>query len=586
MHTGRISKNMIWAVTIISILTLTLKAEAKTFFVSPTGNNISSGSTIDSPLKSINKAITEAAAGDTIYVLPGIYNELINFQDKHGLPENAIYLFGYSTKTENYPVLDGGAKKPLPDGSNDWIHMENSAWIEIARIKFDNGWTYPINIDNSSYISFDSCIFNGGKRVINVKGVLSNHILVENCYWDQGGELLWKIEKDSEGVEAWLSMHHKGMGYYNGSIIDFSGTGGSIVIRKNTIVNAFNAIRFRGKKGFDSNIEIYDNNISNIRDNDFEPEYFTYNLLIYHNFSHNIHRTLSVDNVEGGNIYYFGNVITSDGDPWTIKICSGQGKVYGKEKLLNFPLYIFNNSYYGWGKAFRMDAGKAVRLKHFNNAYCFCSDDGFILNEWDKTNEFDNDISNKPWPENILKNKQEQAGIISDPKFVDPAGKNLILLPGSKSIDAGRVMSFSEFGWTQKFAGKAPDAGAYENGKLVEGPPFRFLTTPELKIEYREKPRIVRYYNDSNCVTLYFSEEIDAASVNKETVSLFNGNENLKINDVTFPRNGYEMVINTSSIKSGGELSLLFKKMPIGKNGENSTYWASTIKIHKNTGTN
>ena len=196
----------------------------------------------------------------------------------------------------------------------------NSNWIEIKKIRFKNGWTYPIKIENSSYISFDSCLFWGGKRVISATGISTHHLLVENCFWDQGGEYLWKIEKDSSGVDAWLSMHHLNMGYLNGSLIDFHKTGGSIVIRNNTIINAYNAIRFRGVKGYDSNIEIYDNKISNIRDNDFEPEYYTFNLHIYHNYSHNIHKTLSVDNVEGGNIYYYGNIITSDTDQWTEKI--------------------------------------------------------------------------------------------------------------------------------------------------------------------------------------------------------------------------------------------------------------------------
>jgi hypothetical protein len=583
MYTGRTSKTSILAVTIISILTLISKVDAKTYFVSPKGNNSSSGLAMEAPLQSINKAIAEAAAGDTIYLLPGTYKELVSFQNKKGLAENAICLIGYSTQIENYPVLDGGANTPLPEGSNDWIHMENSVWIEVARIKFENGWTYPIDLDNSSYISFDNCVFRGGKRVINVKGSLSHHILVEKCYWDQGGDLLWKIEKDTAGVEAWLSMHHMSMGYYNGSLIDFSGTGGSIVIRKNTIVNAYNAIRFRGKKGFDSNIEIYDNDITNVRDNDFEPEYYTYNLHIYHNRSHNIHKTLSIDNVEGGMIYYYGNVITSDNDPWSVKICSGVWKLYGTTRTLSYPLYAFNNSLYTHGAAFLTMHGKAVNLKHFNNAYCFASDSGWGLKEWDKTNEFNNDLSNKPWPDNIIENKQEQAGIISDPKYVDPSARNLKLQPGSKGIDAGKVLSLKEFDWVQKFAGKGPDIGAFENGKLTEGPPFRFMTIPELQIEYREKPRIVRYYEDGGSVTLYFSDEIDPASVKKETVSLFNGNDRLQIMDVTFPRNNYEMVINTSSIIGGRELSLLFKQMPKGKNGEYSTYWASTIKINSGT---
>ncbi len=549
--------------------------------MSNSGDNHNSGLIISDPLKEINFAIEKALPGDSIYILPGTYKEIINIHDKNGIPENPICLSGFSNNPLEYPVIDGGLSIPSNTAENDWLHINNSGWIDVSNLTFINGWTYPVKINNSSYISFRDCKFYGGKRVINAKGISTHHVLVEHCFWDQGGEYLWKIQKDSAGIDAWLSMHHLSMGYYNGSLIDFNGTGGSIVIRSNKVINAYQAVRFRGKKGYDSNIEIYDNDVINMRDNDFEPEYYTYNLHIYHNRSHNIHKTLSVDNVEGGLIFYYGNVITSDNDPWSVKICSGIWKLYGIERTLSYPIYAFNNSFFSFGTAFLNMNGKAVNLKHFNNAYYFMNDTAWGLKEWDSSYQFDNDISNKPWPENILNNQQEQNGIICDPEFVDPIGRNLMLKPYSKCIDAGRVMSFKEFDWIQHFIGKAPDIGAFENGKLVEGPPFRFLTLSELKIEYREKPRIVRYYVDSNIVLLYFSGEIDPASVNSETVSLFNKVEKLKVISVTFPVNGYEMQIKLASKVNNPDISIYFNGMPKGKNGEYATYWASTIKIHK-----
>ncbi len=442
-----------------------------------------------------------------------------------------------------------------------------------------NGWTYPVKLINSSYITFDSCVFFGGKRVINAGGASTHHILVENCYWDQGGNYLWTLVKDSSGVDAWLSMHHKNTAYYNGSLIDFSGTGGSIVIRGNTIINAYNALRWRGEKGYDSNIEIYNNSISQVRDNDFEPEYYTFNLFIYNNVSHNIHRTLSIDNVEGGYIYYFGNVITADNTEWAKTVCTSFGKIYGSERQLDYPLYVFNNSFYGPEAAYKMDDGTAVNFKHFNNAYYFTWNQSFIVNKWEASDEFDYDISNKTWPENIRENNQEQHGIIADIKYTDPEKGNLRLLKDSPGVDAGKVLSFPEFGWTEKYEGLAPDIGAYENGKKIEGPAYRFRIPPHGKINYEEKPRIVKYITEGTKVILFFSDKIEKSSVNIQGINLFDGNNKLIIKSVSLP-DEYEMIIETNRIIAANELSISFNVFPKGVNGENVTYWASALRVH------
>ena len=558
-----------------------LNAQPKNYFVSPNGNNSNSGLTAAVPLVSINKAIEKSEAGDTVFLLPGVYKEIIKIERKKGLPEKPICIFGFSNNSDNFSVLDGGAIKPSMDITNDWIHFRSSEWIEIGKIKFINGWTYPIQIINSSYISFNKCFFVGGRRVISATGLSTHHILVENCFWDQGGDYLWRIEKDDSGVDSWTSMHHGSMTYFNGSLIDFNSTGGSIIIRKNTIVNAFNAIRYRGKKGCDSNVEIYDNHISDIRDNDFEPEYYTFNLHIYHNFSHNIHKTVSVDNVEGGQIYYYGNVVTADSDAWSKKICTGIWKLYGTERKLTFPMYAFNNSFFTAGTAFSDMHGKAMFLKHFNNAYFFFGGNNWDLNEWNSSDVFDYDVSNKPWPFNIEDNRQEANGRIADIKFSDPWKRNLKLQSGSPGIDAGKIMSFREFDWKQSYDGKAPDIGAYENGNLVDGPPFRFMVEPGSKINYKERPRIVRHQIVDNQIIVYFSCPIDESTVTQKLVSLYIDDKIIPVESVSFPKNDYQMVIKTKSVQSGSNVSIFFDRLPKGKNGEPVTYWASEINVQK-----
>ncbi len=531
-----------------------------------------------SPFSSIGEAVQAAAGGDTIYVLPGTYRETIELRNKAGQPERPLCLFGYSASGGSYPVIDGGVSRPTSDEAAFWIRIENCAWLEVARLEFRNGWASPIRIDGSSYLTFRDCRFFGAKRVIEAYGAQTHHLLVERCSWDQGGDYLWTLKQDSLGMDAWTSMHHGALAYFNGSLVDVSGTGGSVVIRGNTIINAFNGIRFRGRTGCDGNIEIYDNSVSRVRDNDFEPEYYTYNLHIYHNRSHNIHRTLSVTSVEGGKIYYYGNVVTTDNDPWTVDVCRGFWKIYGGERLPQYPVYAFNNSFWGCGEAFSTTHGRVMMLKHWNNAYYFTNNGGWGLRQWEPTNEFDHDISSREWPPSLVENGQEKHGRITDIGFVDGAAQNLTLQDGSPGIDAGKVVSLPELGWRQEYRGAAPDIGAYEQGVLVEGPPFRFMPPPEGQISYREKPRICRDRIEGNAVVLDFSGPLDSASVKMDAIVLYRGETQLSVAGVSFP-NPYRLVIETRGIPGSGALSLRFGKLPRGANGEEATCWASTVRI-------
>ena len=243
-------------------LLLTSHVLSGSLYVTPGGDDRHSGMSRTEALRSINRAVAMAGAGDTVFILPGTYRELITLERKHGAPEKPICLVGLARTGAEYPVIDGGASAPSSTASSYWMTIRGSSWIEVAWLAFRNGWTSPIQVDSSSYLTFRECRFFGGKRVIDAHGARTHHILVERCFWDQGGDYLWRLERDSLGVDGWTSMHHGTHEYFNGSLIDINGTGGSLVVRHDTIVNAFNAIRYRGRKGFDTNIEIYGNSIS------------------------------------------------------------------------------------------------------------------------------------------------------------------------------------------------------------------------------------------------------------------------------------------------------------------------------------
>lgn len=551
--------------------------QARVIYVSPKGNDNAKGNHALHPLRSINKAIALANAGDTVFLLDGIYKETVRINVPKGSFEKAVVVTGANDKA----IIDGGAPQPGMDLTYNWIEIDNTSWIVFKNISFTNGWTDPIRVQNSSYISFINCRFSGGRKVILATGAATHHILVENCYWNQGGSALWKIDKDVRGVDAWLSMHHELMGYYNGSLIDSRASGGSFVIRRNTITNAYNGIRFTSKKGFDANIEVYENDLSNIRDNDFEPEHYAFNLHIYHNRSHNIHKTLSVDDVAGGYIYYYGNTVTMDSTPWAKKICSGFSKIYGGVDSLTYPLYFFNNSFFGYGKAFNAMEHTARMLKHFNNAYYFAGDHGFVLEQIDPTNAFDNDVTNKPWPQNIALNKLERNGVVADARFKNVFKRDLRLLPGSPAIDAGKQMIFPELGWQQAYAGNAVDAGAYEQNELIEGPAFRFRKPENAAFDYVETPRIVRFKIDGNKLKFFFSDAMEATSLSAGVIQVYSKQKPIKIKNTVLSETGYEWTIESMDTIKEKDLSIHFAKPPVSVRGGVYTNWASAVSIFK-----
>lgn len=568
-----------YCLLLLAVNTL-LFAQNKTVYISPEGSDSNDGGSERTAVMSINYGLELVQPGDTILLLPGRFRELVAFNEFNGQPDKPIYIIGTIKDGKKLSVLDGGAETPSAEASNYWMTFKNSSWISVENMKFENGWTDPIQVENSSYLSFNNCEILGGKRVIYATGVNTHHILIQNCFWDQGGEYLWTVVEDSEGVDGWTSMHHESMSYFNGSIIDFRKTGGAIVIRNNKFINNFNSVRWRGEEGYDANIEIYNNDISFVRDNDFEPETYTYNLHIYHNKSFNVHRNLSVDNVNGGYIYYYGNTIVTDDKPWTQKICKTFWKIYGNARNLDYPLYLFNNSFYGCANAFRFDVGNGILIKHFNNAYYFLLDRGWLFDKWDSSNDFDYDFSNKEWPENLLSNGQEVHGIIGDINYTDPENSNLTLSKESKGIDAGKIMSFPEFDWTQKYCGDAPDIGAYENDALVEGPPFRFRIPDNSKIQYKEKPRIVRHKVYGKKISLYFSEKINTSVSSDYGIKVFENSREAAVISAEY-LDGYRLDIETERALDKNNVSILFDKMPVGENGEDATYWASTIRIER-----
>src|SRR5215813_3692739 len=81
---------------VLVLLSTCLAASATTYYVSTSGNNNNSGLTTTSSWRNIQYAANHVQAGDTVQVLGGLCNELVN------LPTSGSATAGYIT-LQNYP---------------------------------------------------------------------------------------------------------------------------------------------------------------------------------------------------------------------------------------------------------------------------------------------------------------------------------------------------------------------------------------------------------------------------------------------------------------------------------------------------
>ena len=554
---------------------LQLTLTASNWYVSPTGGDQNIGGHVDEPLATIGRAIEKAVAGDTIFLMPGTYPGRHAIQEKKGAIDQPIVIKSYSNNPEKFAVIDAEGT-PSKNSKDRGFTLENCSWINFEQLVFKRCWPNVIQLVNSSYVTIRNCHFTSGRRIVMPTGHKAHHILVEHCYVKHPEEV-WN-------GWSWEEIHHGAVEYYNGALLHPWRSGGGHVMRHNECIYLFNAFRTRPTNiAEDGNIEVYNNTLIDIRDNEYEPETWAWNMFYYHNRHRNIHKAHSIDGVKGGNIYIFGNTYTQTKDPWAIEEVSGIYKYSSYDDgSLTYPCYVFNNSFYTEANVLRRGESTNHQIKHFNNAYYFFDGvQNFKLAAWQPGFEFDYDCINQDWPPYIYEKEQEKHGLKNtNPAFINPESGDFQLQPSSPLIDKGKVLSIPALEWTQDYFGLATDIGAYEGNTLTDGPPYRFIPSPEGAF-YSELPRISKHKVIGHQLILYFTEALQTDSITVADIQLFEAGKSVVIDGIQFPRSPYEMVIHTKQPTELEQLSLVFVRKPIGQNGLPFTRWASTITIGK-----
>ncbi len=97
-------------------------ATGSTYFVAPNGNDANSG-TASSPFRTIQHAAGIAAAGDTVLVRQGTYNELVAPASSGNASQGYVTISAYPGETA---TIDGTGL-PIPGGQNGLVTLKNAS---------------------------------------------------------------------------------------------------------------------------------------------------------------------------------------------------------------------------------------------------------------------------------------------------------------------------------------------------------------------------------------------------------------------------------------------------------------------------
>lgn len=147
----------------LSVLMTGASAFATTYYVATTGNNNNNGLTTSSAWRNVQYAANHVQAGDTIQVLGGVYNELVN------IPASGSATAGYIT-FQNYPgqtpILDGTGLS-IPGGQYGLFNIAGQSYLIIQGFEVRN---YKSTTKNNVPIGI---YFTGAGSNLQV---LNNHI--------------------------------------------------------------------------------------------------------------------------------------------------------------------------------------------------------------------------------------------------------------------------------------------------------------------------------------------------------------------------------------------------------------------------
>ena len=135
-------------------LMLSGNALATDYYVSTTGNDENTGLSVEQSWLTPSHAATQAIAGDTIYIIDGLYQEELIIFSNNGTSENLITMIAYN----GTPHFDGIAGATHDD--DDCFRLQDTEYITIQGIHVSN-YTHALDVERSNNILVRYCEFSG-----------------------------------------------------------------------------------------------------------------------------------------------------------------------------------------------------------------------------------------------------------------------------------------------------------------------------------------------------------------------------------------------------------------------------------------
>jgi parallel beta-helix repeat protein len=127
---------------------------ATTYYVANNGNDANNGTSINTPLKTIQRAMNKVVAGDTVYVRGGTYREEIT-ANRGGTKDNYVTVSGYQNEV---PVIKGSdivTGWTLHSGNiwkkTGWKHNSQQVFVDLQ----DNQGLQQIGMPSKHYGTFE-----------------------------------------------------------------------------------------------------------------------------------------------------------------------------------------------------------------------------------------------------------------------------------------------------------------------------------------------------------------------------------------------------------------------------------------------
>ncbi|KAF6816358.1 pectate lyase [Colletotrichum sojae] len=165
---------------LLAILPVVMAAD---IYVAPAGSDTAAG-TLAAPLKSIQKAVDKAVAGDTIYLRAGTYKPTINIKiTKSGTAAKPYTMTAYNNEQvildgEALPGTPAALNAALANGDRGVLHIEKANYWKFYKLTIING-PYGVYLRDGNNNYFERIVTHDNYETgFQMQGALNNNQVV------------------------------------------------------------------------------------------------------------------------------------------------------------------------------------------------------------------------------------------------------------------------------------------------------------------------------------------------------------------------------------------------------------------------